>query len=135
MRLLGRSRSGVGVGVGVNIFRPESDSESLKIRRLRSPALKYVFLQWTGKTSIRVTNYNRLHDFGHNPFKKYLVPTSLLLSFIKSTSGRPIAQDFDHIPVLRGFCKQEGGFLKNLVGSGFGSRQNVMVAPGKIYWL
>ena len=37
--LLGRSRSGVGVGVGVEIFRPESEleSESLKIRRLRSP--------------------------------------------------------------------------------------------------
>ena len=35
--LLGRSRSGVGVGVGINISRPES--ESLKIRQLRSPEL------------------------------------------------------------------------------------------------
>ena len=35
----GRSRSGVGVGVGVGTFRPESgsESESLKIRRLRNP--------------------------------------------------------------------------------------------------
>ena len=41
--LLGRSRSGVGVGVGVDIFRPESEleSESLKIRRLRSPGHRY----------------------------------------------------------------------------------------------
>ena len=42
--LLGdRSRSAVGVGVGVGIFRPgaELESESLKIRRLRSPAPKY----------------------------------------------------------------------------------------------
>ena len=40
--LLGRSRSGVGIGVGVEIFRPESEleSESLKVRRLRSPAYK-----------------------------------------------------------------------------------------------
>ena len=38
--LLGRSRSGVGAEVGVDVFRPESglESESLKIRRLRSPA-------------------------------------------------------------------------------------------------
>ena len=37
--LLGRSQSGVGAGVGVDIFRPESESEleSPKSRRLRSP--------------------------------------------------------------------------------------------------
>ena len=33
----GRSRSGVGAGVGVDIFKPESESESLEICRLRSP--------------------------------------------------------------------------------------------------
>ena len=35
------SRSGAGAGVGVDIFRPESElgSESLKIRRLRSPGI------------------------------------------------------------------------------------------------
>ena len=38
--LLGQSRSGVGVEVGVDIFMPESDSESLKVRRLRSPGHK-----------------------------------------------------------------------------------------------
>ena len=37
--LLGQSRSGVGVGAGVDIFIPES--ESLKILRLRSPALRH----------------------------------------------------------------------------------------------
>ena len=39
--LLSQIRSGVGVGVGVDIFGPESEleSESLKIRRLRSAAL------------------------------------------------------------------------------------------------
>ena len=39
--MLGRARSGVGTGVGVDIFSPESEleSESLKIRLLRSPAL------------------------------------------------------------------------------------------------
>ena len=51
--LLGRSRSGVGVGVGVDIFRPESEleSESLKIRRLRSNDGKYyrVIALETGK--------------------------------------------------------------------------------------
>ena len=38
--LLGRSRSGVGFRVGVDIFRreSESESESLKNRRLRIPA-------------------------------------------------------------------------------------------------
>ena len=35
--LLGRSRSGVGVRVGVDIFMPESEVETLKLRRLRSP--------------------------------------------------------------------------------------------------
>ena len=35
--LLSWSRSGVRVGVRVEIFRPESESKSLKIRRLRSP--------------------------------------------------------------------------------------------------
>ena len=37
---LSRSRGGVGVGVGIDTFTPESESEpeSLKIRRLRSPA-------------------------------------------------------------------------------------------------
>ena len=41
--LLGWSRSGVGAGIGVDIFRPESEleSESLKSRRLRSPASDY----------------------------------------------------------------------------------------------
>ena len=34
---LGRSRGEVGVGVGVDISRWELESESLKIRRLRSP--------------------------------------------------------------------------------------------------
>ena len=34
--MLGRNRSGVGAGVGVDIFRQDSESESLKIRRLRS---------------------------------------------------------------------------------------------------
>ena len=38
--LLGRSRRGVGAGVAVDIFRPESESESLEIHRLRSPALR-----------------------------------------------------------------------------------------------
>ena len=39
MSLAGRSRNGVGVVVRVDIFGPESEleSESLKIRRLRSP--------------------------------------------------------------------------------------------------
>ena len=36
----GRSRSGIGVGVGVDIFGPESESESLTIHRLSSPASK-----------------------------------------------------------------------------------------------
>ena len=35
--LSGRSRSGVEVGVGVDTLRSDSESESLKIRRLRSP--------------------------------------------------------------------------------------------------
>ena len=35
--LLVRSRGEVGARVGVNIFRPESESESLKNRRLCSP--------------------------------------------------------------------------------------------------
>ena len=35
--LLGRIQNGIGVGVSVNIFWPESESESLEIRRLRSP--------------------------------------------------------------------------------------------------
>ena len=38
--LIGRSRSGVRLGIGVGIVRPESESESLKIRRLRSPGSK-----------------------------------------------------------------------------------------------
>ena len=36
--MLGRSRRGIGVGVGVDILRPDSELESLNIRRLRSPA-------------------------------------------------------------------------------------------------
>ena len=36
--MLGRSRRGVGVGDGVDIFRSESESWSLKICRLLSPA-------------------------------------------------------------------------------------------------
>ena len=35
--LLGRGQSGIGAGVGVDIFKPESELESLEIRRLRSP--------------------------------------------------------------------------------------------------
>ena len=60
--LLGRSRSGVGVGVGVEIFSPESEleSESLKIRRLRSPVhrqlvaanLTYFLMLWVHGTQI-----------------------------------------------------------------------------------
>ena len=39
--------AGVGVGVGVDFFKPESESEleSLKFGRLRSPACKYYIRQ------------------------------------------------------------------------------------------
>ena len=57
--LLARSRSGVGVGVGVDIFRPESESEleSLKIPRLRSPAAQYRVRQnGDSRTQLAVAN-------------------------------------------------------------------------------
>ena len=67
--LLGRSQSGVGLGVGADIFIPEFESESVKFRRLRSPALRLKMLM----EQCRDSGLRYLHQF-----YKYLALDSIV---------------------------------------------------------
>ena len=75
--MLGRRRSGVAAGVGVDIFRPESESESLEILRLRSP------VEHLGRHAGRRVDHEGMRggagNLKHNKVPKRYVPSEVAI--------------------------------------------------------
>ena len=112
--LLAWSQSGVGAGIGVGIFRPESEleAESLKIRRLLSPAPRFCLSHKLIQIGFRETHLSRKPKKGHTKSKRKVKCSKKVIWYRKSITS--LKHELIWIKVRKSFLSRELIWIKIL---------------------